>query len=117
MDRRTRSSSFHIIQVTFKYNMIVCVGLESAPQLGHQVLALAVAQKVSQIGECTDFHVTLGILVLCPHVRKEGVLRELEQTRVDRRFVWEDVEPDRRQLLRTKNVDTEKTKRERERPT
>ena len=33
--------------------------LQFAPQLGHQILAPTVAQKVSQIGERTDFHLAL----------------------------------------------------------
>lgn len=40
-------------------SMPMGINLQFAPQLGNQVFALAVPQKVSQIGECTDFHAAL----------------------------------------------------------
>lgn len=45
---------------TLKYvHLTIWIDLQFAPQLGHQVFAFAVAQKVSEIGECTNFHAAL----------------------------------------------------------
>jgi hypothetical protein len=72
-------------------------------QLGNHVFALPGEEIVSNIGQCSDFHLALRIAVLRTHMRKQGDIIELEEARVDLWFVREDVQTNRAELKKEKN--------------
>jgi hypothetical protein len=76
-------------------------------QLGNHVFALPGEEIVSNIGQCSDFHLALRIAVLRTHMREQGDVIELEEVRIDLWFVREDVQTDRAELQTEKKSTNE----------
>lgn len=61
--------------------------------LDYHVTAPSDSEKVPQICQRTDFHLSLSVLVFCTHVRDQRDIWELEESRVDLRFVRKHIQP------------------------
>lgn len=70
----------------------------------HKVFPRSNFQEVFQVSQGSHFHSALGVLVFCAHMWKERYLREVKESRVDFRLVWENIESYSGQLFQVEDI-------------